>query len=68
MSRVENNSFINPYAAKMTSQFLSFRYRKIAGDVCEDGDEEEFQPYNAKCCEIAESPTKSPEGEILVGS
>ena len=52
MSRVENNN-LYPYAAKMTSQFLSSRYRKIAGDVCEDGDEEEFQPYNAKCCERA---------------
>ena len=35
-------------------------YRKIAGDVCEGGDESLYAPYEAECCKIpTQPPTKS---------
>ena len=36
------------------------RYRKIAGDVCEGGDERLYAPYQAECCRTpTEPPTQS---------
>ena len=38
------------------------RYRKIAGDVCQGGDERLYAPYEAECCR---TPTEPPTTGIF---